>query len=193
MRSLPSPFHLASLLLLARSAQASLVSPPSTSNDQSNSTDTPNYSFQDPASHPNYLSTPGYSPYPSFPPSSAPIGTSFIPKDQQAPISPLLGDLHPRSDDDATNPLPRRRAPEWAWDRHPLYTPGKGDEEEQRSRFKTKEYNYTRTRERGLAWEQHQVGKRAVVSSVDIDFPPSACASSFFSLRRSPPQHVLTP
>ncbi|GAA5873315.1 hypothetical protein JCM8547_007067 [Rhodosporidiobolus lusitaniae] len=143
-------------------------------------------SFNSSCASPDPDSMPGYSPYPSFPPLSAPLGSSFLPSDSSSSSSSsqsppfqapsFLSSLRPRFPSLANNPPPRRRAPDWAWDRHPLYTPGKGDPQEQEKRFRTSEFNWTRTRERGLAWKQHQVGKqekREVVSEVEVEFPPS--------------------
>ncbi|GAA6033712.1 hypothetical protein JCM8097_004394 [Rhodosporidiobolus ruineniae] len=174
MRSLPLAVPVS--LLVALLPQLASTSP------------APSPSDLDYAQSPNYIA-PGYSPYAAFPHSPRQIGSAFLPPSSSSPNSSSSSSsspsffpspLQPTDPSTATNPAPRRRAPEWAWHRHPLYTPGKGDDEQQASRFKTREYNYTRTRERGLAWAQHLPGgndeleKRKVVSSVEVDFPPSA-------------------
>ncbi|BGP36134.1 hypothetical protein JCM10449v2_000032 [Rhodotorula kratochvilovae] len=97
--------------------------------------------------------SPYYQPYVAFPHTQPRRGRAFLPSDPAVPVHPLLSDL--RLPENPTNPAPR---PAFAWDRHPLYTPGR------ESAFKTKEFKF----------RPEKLDKRKVVDSVDLEFPPSA-------------------
>jgi len=113
-----------------------------------------------------------YEPYLAFPHPHPNTGRAFLPADgTDSPPHPLLA--HIRLPDNPTNPAPR---PVPAYDRHPLYVPGR------EANFSTAEFKF----------DPRKLDKRAVVSSVDIPFPPSACASSLVSpaWARSPCAHT---
>ncbi|GAA5935258.1 hypothetical protein JCM3775_007250 [Rhodotorula graminis] len=91
-----------------------------------------------------------YEPYLAFPHPIPHTGRAFLPNSPH----PLLADI--RLPDNPTNPAPR---PVPAYDRHPLYVPGKPHN------FSTTEFKFD---------PRDKLDKRALVSSVDIPFPPSA-------------------
>lgn len=97
-----------------------------------------------------------YEPYVAFPHPEPRRGRAFLPASPDTQVHPLLADI--RLPDNPTNPAPR---PALAYDRHPLYTPGR------HANFSTTEFRFNPGR----------LDKRDVVSSVDVPFPPSACAS----------------
>lgn len=97
----------------------------------------------------------GYEPYLSFPHGTR-TGHAFLPFQPDDPIHPLLANLS--LPDNPTNPA--YPPPQWANNRHPLYTPGKPA-----PKFKTEEFQFDPIR----------LDKRKVVSSVPVEFPPSAC------------------
>ncbi|BGP04251.1 Mannan endo-1,6-alpha-mannosidase DCW1 [Rhodotorula toruloides] len=94
-------------------------------------------------------------------------GHAFVPSDPGNPVHPLLQDI--RLPENPTNPAPR---PVTAKDRHQLYTPGRNNS------FRTDEFRFQpgrrAKRDKDAKDEHGGVDKRAVVSSVDVPFPPSA-------------------
>lgn len=92
-------------------------------------------------------------------------GHAFVPSDSGNPVHPLLQDI--RLPEYPTNPVPAR-------DRHQLYTPGRNNS------FRTTEFRFQPGRRpvKDAKDGQGGVDKRDVVSSVDVPFPPSACALS---------------
>lgn len=97
----------------------------------------------------------GYQPYLAYPHGPR-RGHAFLPLSPDAPVHPLLADLS--VPEEPTNPA--YPPPQWANNRHPLYTPGQPP-----PRFTTEEFQF----------QPERLDKRAVVSSVDVPFPPSAC------------------
>jgi hypothetical protein len=97
----------------------------------------------------------GYQPYLAYPHGPR-RGHAFLPFSPDAPVHPLIADLS--VPEEPTNPA--YPPPQWANNRHPLYTPGQPP-----PRFTTEEFQF----------QPERLDKRAVVSSVDVPFPPSAC------------------
>ena len=139
----------------------------------------------------------GYQPYLAYPHGPR-RGHAFLPLSPYAPVHPLVADLS--VPEEPTNPA--YPPPQWANNRHPLYTPGQPP-----PRFTTEEFQF----------QPERLDKRAVVSSVDVPFPPSSCThhrpcqitaaralgiavlmtlvraqgSTSMTCRRSPPWHRL--
>ncbi|GAA6008154.1 hypothetical protein JCM10207_007047 [Rhodosporidiobolus poonsookiae] len=189
---LPSSLTLSLLVLglaVSVSASSSPLSPPTSS--------TPDYTPNDPyAPYLAYPASPQH--HTAFLASPPPSSSSSAAAD---PLHPLVDRLARRRPDPnrATNPVARRTAPDWAWGRHPLYNPSSGAAEAQEKRFRSAQFakdeehveperekreeseglrdRAREMRKRGLAWEKMRPGrldKRDVVSSVAVDFPPSA-------------------
>ncbi|GAA5991413.1 hypothetical protein JCM10908_003302 [Rhodotorula pacifica] len=95
-----------------------------------------------------------YQPYLAYPHDTR-VGHAFLPFSPDDPVHPLLANLS--VPENPTNPA--YPPPQWANNRHPLYTPGRPT-----PKFKTEEFQF----------QPERLDKRAAVSSVDVPFPPSA-------------------
>ncbi|GAA6000033.1 uncharacterized protein JCM10292_003591 [Rhodotorula paludigena] len=95
--------------------------------------------------------SPWHQPYLAFPHTDTRKGRAFLPLSNSTSVHPLVADI--RLPEYPTNPA------QPAYNRHPLYIPGQPT-----PHFRTQEFKFNPGR----------VDKRDVVSSVPVDFPPSA-------------------